>query len=146
MPPVLFKNIMNKTQQLALIRNLNFVRSYKLIEDLSTLSEDHLQAAVCSLLDHYKVLYYAVPNGASKSKTMRATFKYTGLISGVPDLMICQMTRNFGGLYLELKHNKNVLSPNQKSFIKQLEDHGYQCEVIRTLQQAKETIFAYLNL
>jgi len=136
---------MNKTEQLRLIRSMHFQRNYKTIEELSTLSEDHLQAAVCTLLDHEKLLYYAIPNGVSKSKFAQAIFKYTGLISGVPDLLVCKRNKQYGGLYLELKHAQNILSPNQRAFIKKLMENGYQCEIIRSLKQAQKVIFGYVD-
>lgn len=136
---------MNNLPQLALIRNLDFKKNYKIIEELSTVSEDHLQAAVCAFLQDEKLLYYAIPNGSKRTKVVRALFKFTGLISGVPDLLVCHKNKKYGGLYLELKHKKNTLSVNQKLFIKELEKNGYKCAVIRSLDNVRQVVFAYLK-
>ena len=136
---------MNKVQQLGLIRKLNYKKDYKLILELSELSEDHLQAAVCNLLDYIGALYWSSPNGSNKSKMQRALFSYTGLRAGVSDLFIAERRNGESGLFLELKHGKGRLSDSQKIFIKAIKERGYCVEVTNNLREAKRIIVDYLK-
>lgn len=137
---------MNKISQLGLIRSLEYVKNHDSISLLSELSEDHLQAAVCALLDHKELLYFAIPNGSNKSKALRALFKFTGLIPGIPDLMVCISRGRFAGLFIELKHAKNKPSSKQVALIQQLCENGYACYVCWDLAGVEKTLRDYLEL
>ena len=137
---------MNKLEQLRLIRFLDYKSQRKTVLELSRLSEDHLQAAVCSHLESKMLVYFAVPNGAKKSKTAQALFKYTGLIPGVPDIFVCEPCGPYSGLYIELKHGHNKPSIKQREFMDRLYKRGYYTCVCWTLEEVEKEVLEYLLL
>lgn len=79
--------------------------------------------------------------------------KAEGVTSGVPDCFIAIpivhlgvfKTTTYSGLFIEFKKKPNVLSFNQRVFIKNLTENGYKCEVCYSLDEAMAVVKKYLG-
>lgn len=109
------------------------------------LSEDEDQIVVVDWLDYMGLLYYAVPNGGKRPIQTAARLKRTGLRAGVPDLVICEPTRSYAGLYIEMKRKSGgLISVKQKWWIEQLNLKGYRAIVCKGADEATDEIKKYL--
>jgi hypothetical protein len=71
------------------------------------------QITLVNILRQSYPLTHSIPNDAKRSPQLAKKMKETGLLSGVPDLFIPELS-----LYVELKKTKGgALSPAQKAFI-----------------------------
>jgi len=87
------------------------------------------------------VRIFAIANGGARSITTAARLKAEGVSSGVPDLCIPAWK-----LWIEMKRIKGgSLSPEQKDWIKYLEDVGYCAKVCKGAEDAKKQIQAFFN-
>ncbi len=109
------------------------------------LSEDEEQMILVDWMDYKRILYFAIPNGGKRPIQTAARLKRTGVMSGVPDLMICEPTKTLPGLYIELKKVRGgVVSDKQKWWIEQLCKKGYRAIVCKGADHAIEEIEKYL--
>lgn len=84
---------------------------------------------------------FAIPNGGFRSRATAARLKAEGVSRGVPDLFVPQY-----GLWIEMKRSKDGrLSPDQKDWIRYLEEIGYGCLVCHGAEDAKEQIDAFID-
>jgi hypothetical protein len=132
-------------ETIRLIRGLRWPAYADEIDRLSKVSEDCLQAALCSWLDYQKVTYFAVPNGGKRTKAEAIALKLTGVKPGVPDLVIPIPSQDYHGMFIELKHLNNTTTPHQKAWLQTLVDAGYHCVVVKNLESAQALIKAYLK-
>jgi len=87
------------------------------------------------------VRIFAIPNGGARSPATAGRLKAEGVSSGVPDLCIPAWK-----LWIEMKRIKGgSLSPEQKDWIKYLEDVGYCAKVCKGAEDAKKQIQAFFN-
>ena len=87
------------------------------------------------------VRIFAIPNGGHRSPATAGRLKAEGVSSGVPDLFIPA-----GGLWVEMKRTKGgSVSPEQKDWIKYLEDVGYCAKVCKGAEDAKGKIQDFFN-
>jgi hypothetical protein len=94
-------------------------------------------------------LLYAVPNqgGSGKQAIIRGQrMKREGMRKGIPDLCLPISRGNFLTLYIEMKHGKGRLSPEQTQWISLLSSVGHNCQVCRSFEEAMNTLINYLNL
>ena len=69
-------------------------------------------------------LIFSIPNGGSRNKIEASKLKKTGLLSGIPDLIILMPNKEV--LFLEMKRQKGgVLSLVQKVVINLIEKLGF---------------------
>jgi len=120
-------------------------------------SEHDEQVEVVKYLARKKILYYAIPNGANKSRTARSIFKAEGLIAGVPDLCICEANKYYHGLYIEMKKRIKTLKsgkksisrpetqPEQLKWLDNLNSNGYYAVVCYGADEAIKVIENYLE-
>jgi hypothetical protein len=112
--------------------------------------EFHLQRAICQALDvgWPRVFYFAIPNGAAlcgsndpagrvRAKREIAKLKITGLVPGVPDLMLMW---DGGCGMLEIKSDSGRLSPEQKEIGRRLLAIGHRVEVCRSLTDLEQIL------
>ena len=105
-------------------------------------TEDNFQISVTNYMRQVfpDVLHIHVAN-ERKTKVMRSRsgryftpdgnkLKLKGVVSGVPDNLIFDWN-----LAIELKCGKNKLTENQKEFLKRLQDRGWNCFVIYSLDE-----------
>lgn len=99
-------------------------------------------------------LMFAIPNAQVALKMIsspRIRFSFIqymtseGRKKGVPDIFLAVPRRTYHGLFVEMKAEKGKLSPEQKEWIKQLNEQGYLAQVCVGCQQAQELIEWYLN-
>ena len=108
--------------------------------------EDRLQAEIvkwfnnefCLKFHNPRYLIFSVPNGGNRNKIEAMTFKATGLLSGVSDLIVVLPNKVY---FVELKTEdlqKSNQSEEQKDFQKRVEELGFEYKLIRTLNEFKE--------
>lgn len=104
-------------------------------------------------------MFYAIPNGGSRSKKAVKTkdgrtifvslegkrMKAEGVKAGVSDTFLSVPRKGFHGLYIEFKWGKNTLSAEQKAFLEDVKQNGYQTAVVYSFDQFTETINTYLG-
>lgn len=103
-------------------------------------------------------MMFAIPNaqkmaGQTKEQKIRtiAKLKREGLKKGVPDLFLAVEQRVdgetiFAGLFIEMKYGKNKPTKEQKEWLLELYDGGYQVEVCYSWEAAAREICSYLGL
>jgi len=90
----------------------------------------------------------AVPNGAhlsgdaaARARQMSA-MKADGLMVGFPDLLL--YPRRIAAIgHFEIKREGGTLSPSQKTCIAWLEGRGHRVAVIRSIDDARDTLMAW---
>ena len=120
-------------------------------------TEHQEQVEVVKYLRRNKILHYAVPNGANKSRTAQRQFSAEGLMAGVPDLCIPVSNKYYHGLYIEMKRRVKTLksgkksvshtkvSPEQEKWLTELNEHGYYAVVCYGADEAIEVIEEYME-
>lgn len=88
---------------------------------------------------------YAIPNAAKRSPIEGARMVKQGLKKGVPDICLPVARRNFAGLYIELKVDKNKTTEHQDVWIQRLRKYGHRVEVCYGWEVAKDVILDYLS-
>ena len=89
-------------------------------------------------------MLYHIPNGGGRNKAEAADLKRQGVRSGVPDLHLAAPSRQYHGLYVEMKRLGEKTSENQNRWIANLKEHGYKVEVAFSCEQAIDIITNYL--
>lgn len=107
-----------------------------------------IQSTLVSMLNHYysDVLFFAIPNGGKREKREAARLKAMGVLAGVHDLFISEVTPIYSGLYLEMKTPTGVLSVPQKRFRDRAVARGYCCEVATSPLQGLSLVESYLGI
>ena len=115
--------------------------------------ESQAQSAVFKWADLQQCKYpalkmlFAIPNGGKRSIVTASILKREGCRRGVPDIILLHPSGGFHGLAVEMKKEKGgVVSPEQKEWIKNLNDEGYSAHVCKGAESAIETIKHYLEL
>ena len=107
-------------------------------------------AKVMSLKDSRLRWLFAIPNGtAASSPAEAAKAKRTGRKKGVPDLFLPVPSREYHGLFVELKRRNgrlSDLSDDQKLWIQTLDEQGYKTAVCFGWEDAAQTISIYLRI
>lgn len=98
-------------------------------------------ALVAWLLKEYpQLVFFSVPNEGKRTDFMKFHMKQTGLLSGVPDLILLFDEP----LFVEMKRTKGgSLSDNQKQVIAWIRAAGYSVVVCRGFAEAKQEIQAF---
>jgi hypothetical protein len=106
-------------------------------------SEDHEQMIFVQWFrrTYPDVRIFSIANGGHRHPAVAAKLKATGVVKGVPDLFIPAWK-----LWVEMKRTKGgSLSPEQKDWIKYLEEVGYCVKVCKGAEDAKKQIQAFFN-
>ncbi|MCL1936854.1 MAG: VRR-NUC domain-containing protein [Candidatus Azobacteroides sp.] len=109
--------------------------------------EDSLQTACVKWfrLQYPNHLIHHSPNGGYRNIREAARFKEMGTISGFPDLFIPVESKEYNGLFVELKCGKNKPTNNQLTVMDRLRKEGYLCVVCYCFDEFKETVNNYLS-
>lgn len=91
----------------------------------------------------HKLRYFAIPNGANKSKTAASKFKREGLVSGAPDIVIA--LEDGRTLWIEMKVRKGgTISPEQKKIHAELKELSHHVHVAKGAREAAEIVKDYI--
>lgn len=82
-------------------------------------------------------------NGVLLSETQARCAKAQGLLRGVYDLFLPVPRGGFYGLYIEMKHGTNKLTPEQKEYGIAVQTLGYKAVVCYSANDAIKEIEAY---
>ena len=86
-------------------------------------------------------------NGVKLSKAQAGKAKASGMKAGYPDLFLPVPTKNFHGLYIELKRRNNSrIRTEQREWLHKLSALGYACYVCRGSDAAIKVISNYLGI
>lgn len=88
---------------------------------------------------------HSVPNGGFRSVVTASIMKAEGQRRGVFDLKLNVARQGFHGLWLEMKAANGVLSPEQKVFMRVMDEQGYCTAVCRSAREAIDKITHYLT-
>ena len=91
-------------------------------------------------------LLFAVPNGGRRDAREAARLKGTGVKAGVPDLLFPYRHGYCNGLAIEMKSTKGRVTPDQAKWHDMLRNAGWQVNVCRSWQEAREVICKYLDV
>lgn len=120
-------------------------------EDLAGASESSQQKALfvwaASNRAKYPQLKYLfhIPNGGLRDMRTAVNLKAEGVRAGVPDVMLPYPTKNFAGLFIEMKVGKNKTSPEQNDWLSYLSLVGYMTSVQWSWEGARDIIVDYLE-
>lgn len=90
-------------------------------------------------------LMYAIPNGGHRHHAVAAKLKAEGVKPGVPDTCLPVARGGFHGLYVEMKRRDGgALLPEQRAWIADLNEQGYQAECCYGWDEARAVIEEYL--
>lgn len=95
-----------------------------------------------------KDLMIHIPNERKCSAVMGAALKRQGVRSGVPDNFLTIPTKEYHGLFIELKRAKKSLSrvtSEQREWIKNLNERGYKAVICYGAEEAKKAVLRYLK-
>lgn len=87
-----------------------------------------------------------VPNEGKRSKRYGAELKRMGLKAGFPDLGLFVPRNNKHALFLEMKVGRNKCTDNQKKWIRNLLEQGYEVKVCYSCEEAIQIIKRYLGI
>ena len=109
--------------------------------------EDRLQANCVKTfrMEFKDIIIAAIPNGGYRSEFEGKILKATGVLAGMPDLLICSPRKGYGGLFIELKSPTGSLSKTQKVVMPQLEASGYKVAICRTIDEFMAVCREYLS-
>lgn len=86
------------------------------------------------------------PNGGKRNAREALKFKKMGVQAGYPDLLLDIPMQGYHGLRIELKRSTNEkLSKHQIERIKVLREEGYCAEVCKGVDEAIDTLKAYMG-
>ena len=104
-----------------------------MVEKVPEESEEQIAFVQWIKRNHPTALFFAIPNGGKRPKKTAATLKAEGVSSGVPDLCFPGIN-----LFIEMKRQKGGrVEPNQKIWISDLRNAGWQVEICKGLEEAK---------
>ena len=82
-------------------------------------------------------LLFSVPNGGKRHGAEAKNLKYSGVISGVSDMLLFEAGKCY---CLEFKDEKGRQSENQKKWQENVVREGFDYYVVRSLGQFKEIV------
>ena len=112
------------------------------------LTEDKLQMQIMDwvrLVPELDKHLLHIPNGGFRNAREGAKFKRMGVKAGVSDLFLAKPSKTRHGLWVELKSERGVLTPNQKNWLALMQANGYEAVVCRSFDEFLEVIKGYVN-
>jgi len=109
-------------------------------------NENSLQAEIykwynntyCLKSHNPRGLIFSIPNGGTRNIREAMTFKATGLLKGASDLIV--ILPNSKLIFVELKTEKGIQSPEQNDFQFRVNELGYEYHLIRSLDEFKKIL------
>lgn len=112
--------------------------------------EHNIQAAIIRWARYNEVNFpalkwlYAVPSGGHRHVAVAVKLKAEGVRRGIPDLFLPCPTQSRHGLYIEVKTEKGVLTPEQREFRQYALENKYEHTVVRSVDEFEKAIRIYL--
>lgn len=102
--------------------------------------EDGIQQAIIAYLRICcpQVIACAIPNGGYRNPREAARLKTTGVLAGIPDILIVGKAGQ--AYFLEVKAAKGKLSPAQKDIHAQLETLGAPIATVRSVDDVRAAL------
>ena len=99
-------------------------------------AEAQIQAAIVAWVRTCapQTICFSVPNGGFRSKPEAAMLKWTGVLAGVPDLIVLDEIRTF---FIEVKAENGRLSPDQTQFLARLSNIGKPWILARSIDDVR---------
>ena len=112
------------------------------------MSEQRLQSEVVRYikLKYPKVRFCASGGGMRTYVSVAKRMKEAGYVKGFPDLQITEARGSFFGLFLELKTEKGRPTKEQKEWIEDLHDRGYEAIICKGIDETIKAIDDYLSM
>jgi len=88
---------------------------------------------------------HAIPNGGARNVVVASKMKQEGVKRGVWDVFLPYTSGGYHGLYIEFKHGRNKLTPEQEAFGEFVRKQGYKTAVAYTAEKAIEILEEYIN-
>jgi len=109
--------------------------------------EDNLQKECVNWfwLAYPNIYIHHSPNGGKRNAREAARFKKMGTMAGYPDLHIVHQSRGYGGLFIELKSPKGVLTDAQMAFMEYAIEKNYRYMVCRSSKEFEQAVNNYLE-
>ena len=107
-----------------------------------------LPAFVADSGDKIGAYLFAIPNGGARSRIEAARLIGLGVRPGVSDLFFSYPVGAHAGLYIEMKAPapySSQVSKAQKQFMARMTSAGYQAQVCKGWEPARDCILAYLT-
>ncbi len=89
---------------------------------------------------------FHVPNGGKRNAREAARLQTQGVIAGVADLFLPYPSREYHGLFIELKAEGGKLTDNQRAFLQAMVSRGYCAQVAVGSKAAIDLIEWYLQI
>ena len=114
------------------------------------MNEDNLQSQIvrwfnnthCLKTNPNRCCIFSVPNGGFRNALEAMKLKATGLLAGVSDLIVLLPNQC---LFIELKQEKGMQSPEQKDFENRVKNLGFDYYLIRSLEDFQKLIEFKIN-
>ena len=106
-------------------------------------AEARLQAAIVAWVRASvpDTLVFAVPNGGLRSKAEAARLRWTGVLAGVPDLVVVARVGRVH--FLEVKTSTGRLSDEQRGIFDRLVALGAPRAIVRSLEDVRHAFEAW---
>lgn len=115
--------------------------------------EDTLQILFSRWLDEIGVLYTASCAGMKAHKATAGRMKAMGAKKGFPDIQICEPSRRYHGMFIELKSSTGRPSKEQKAWCDELNYKGYFATIMphglniqEGLEWCRKQVLDYLSI
>lgn len=105
--------------------------------------EDRIQGEVVGLLEVAaapSLIWFAVPNGGHRAKSVAAILKATGVKPGVSDIVCCHAALGTGFLEIKTDARGSGLSKAQREFRAECEGKGFAYAVARSRDEAQDIL------
>ena len=99
---------------------------------------------MCQTDERLKWLY-AIPNGGARDVRTGVKMKAEGVKRGVADLFLPLPVGDWHGCYVEMKHGKNKLTPEQAEFLEYVQSKGYKTFVCYSAEDAHFALTCYVE-
>lgn len=89
-------------------------------------------------------MMFAIANGGHRHPAVAAMLKAEGVKAGVPDIFLAVARGRWHGLFVEMKVGRNRPTSEQAAWLAELRRYGFSAVVCYGMQDAANTIMAYL--
>jgi len=112
------------------------------------MSEHDEQATLFAIASYRPELrwMFAIPNGGYRTKATAGKMAAEGLKAGIADVFVPIPSKDYHGLFIEMKFGRNKLTELQQEFFEYATQQGYLCKVAYSADEAIEIIDDYLGL